>query len=91
MAKIEVQKVPKKKTSVTDAQRTLGTLCYYYPQYTYNEARKLPYKRVVMLLNIAHERQGMHYHHLLSIAVATNAKSRHVSKLSNYFKGMMNG
>lgn len=49
MAVFKAQKIPKKEIKVDDI---LGRFCFYYQQYTYSQARKLPYKRIIQLLRV---------------------------------------
>lgn len=85
---IEVQKVPvsQKKESSDDI---LAQFCYYYPQYKFHEAKKLPIKRVVQMLRIANRELAKHYSNLLEISVAPHTqKAQGVKKLRDvYGKG----
>ena len=92
MAVIEVAKVPKKEPTGSEALRLVATLCYYYPQYTFAEARKLPYKRVVLLLQEATRQKAIDWHwQTLIAASAQTPKGKGTKSLLNILKGYING
>lgn len=68
---VKVASIPKPKVKPL---KLLGMLCYYYPQYTLAEARKLPYKTVKLLLDIAHQQKALEYMHLVQIESAVRSK-----------------
>lgn len=67
--RIEVAKAPT-TTQSTDAMQTLAKLCYYYPQYTLAQARRLPYKYVNLLLKEARIQKAIEWSWLTQIAAA---------------------
>lgn len=71
---IRVAKLPAKHFTPADAQQTLATLCYYYPQYTYAAARKLPHKRVLLLIKTAQKMEAQRYYNLTQIAAAPHTE-----------------
>lgn len=88
MAIIEVAKVPKKQPTGDEALRMLASLCYYYPQYTLADARKLPYKRVVLLLKEATRQNAINWHwQTLIAASAQTPKGRGTKNLLRILKG----
>lgn len=89
---IKVAKVPESDKSPS-WQRTLATLCYFYPQYTFAQARKLPYRRVVLLINEARRQEAARYYNLTQIAAAPHMKNsgEAVKTLLNDFESTMNG
>ena len=87
MPRIRAQKIPTPKISPDDL---LYTFCYFYPQYTYKEARELPYFRVVQMVNIARKVKAEEYYHLTSIVSASYTKNGEgVKKLLNLYKEIM--
>jgi hypothetical protein len=87
--RISVAKLPKKKFSQQEAKHLLATLCYYYPQYTFAAARKLPYKRVTLLIRTAQRMEAMKYYNLTQIAAAPHTKNgKGVQSLLDRFKDM---
>jgi hypothetical protein len=83
MATIQVAPVPKKKVKALDL---LAELCYFYPQYTLAEARRLPAKDVLLLLKVAHKKKAEEYLNLTQIAAAPHTrKGAGVKKLSTRY------
>ena len=88
MAIIKVQSIPQKKLN---ARRLLAQLCYYYPRYSFEEARKLPYKDVILLINTAQQEKALNYFNLTQIAAAPNTKNGGgVSKLIKHYQKELN-
>lgn len=71
MATIQVKKLPGK---TKNARQLLAELCYYYPQYTYAEARLLPAKDVSLLLSTAQKIKAAEMFELTNIAAAPHTK-----------------
>lgn len=89
MAVIRVQKVPKKTESAEDL---ICRFCFYFPRYSYQEARQLPHKRIVKMLKIAREEKARFLHDLTeSIAAPHTKKGKGVNKMLKYFKDIING
>jgi hypothetical protein len=89
MAVIRAQKVPKKILSPED---TLAKFCYYFPQYTYENARKLPYKRIVKMLEVAAKEQASVFHQLTQIVAAPHTKrGSGVNKLLKHYERVIRG
>lgn len=63
--------IPKKKVKPLEL---LGMFCYYYQQYNLNQARKLPYKTVKLLLEVANQQKALEYANLIQIASAARGK-----------------
>lgn len=72
MTVVKVQKIPKHEISF---DIILSKFCYYYPQYKYHEARKLPFKRITTMLNVAHKERAEMYFELVQIASAPHTKN----------------
>lgn len=84
---IKVAKPVKAQGQKSNALRLLATLCYFYPQYTLAEARKLPHKRVVLLVNTAQRMEATKMYNLTQIASAPHSKNgKGVKKLLDHFK-----
>lgn len=87
---VKVQKLPKKKSA--SFQSILYSFCYFFPQYTYNEARLLPAKRVISMLNAARREKAREYLNLLRIATAPHTdKGTGVKNLTEEFSDIING
>lgn len=87
--RVEVAKLPSSKRETT-AMQTLATLCYYYPQYTLSEARKLPHKYVKLLLKEARAQKAIEWHWLTLIAAAPHSnKGKGVKALLKALKDQM--
>lgn len=85
---IKIQKIPKKKISVDD---TLATFCYKFPQYTFSQAERLPYKRVLQMLKIARKLDAQRMIELVNIAAAPHTKKgQGVKNIIEYYKGVIN-
>ncbi len=83
MAIIQVATVPKKPVK---ALQLLAELCYYYPQYTLADARRLPAKDVLLLIKTARKKQAEEYLNLTQIAAAPHTrKGVGVKKLSDRY------
>lgn len=87
MARVSVQKVPEKEVPI---DRLLAQFCYYFQQYTYEEARKLPYKRIKIMLKEAGRREAENYINLLNISVAAqDTKGRNIRKLLDFYRSII--
>ena len=84
MAVIKAQQVPKRHKSPGDL---LAEFCFYFPQYKYHEARKLPAKRVLKMLDIAYRENAKKYFELTQISSAPHTKKgAGVKKLLDRYK-----
>lgn len=89
MAIISVAPIPKKSVN---ARRLLARLCYYYPQYTLADARKLAARDVALLLDAVHQETAINYLNLTQIAAAPHTKKGSgVTKLISKYKQVANG
>jgi len=87
MAIVKAQKIPQKQISSTDI---VARFCYFFPQYTYLEAKKLPYKRIVQLLKVARQEQAREWYNLTRItATANSSKKGAVNDLLSEFKNII--
>lgn len=90
MATIKVASIPTKKIN---AREMLAELCWYYPQYSLAQARRLAARDVVLLLKMAHRKEAELYFNHTQIAAAPHTKKGSgVKKLSSrYQKAMRDG
>lgn len=84
---VQVEQLPKPPSEPFSAQRVLARFCYHYQQYTYAEARKIPYRRIRSMLNEVMKIEAQRYHTLTQIAAAPHTdKGKGVSELLSKFK-----
>lgn len=89
MASIEVAKVEAKQTT---KREIYARLCYFYPQYTLQEAELLPQRDISLLLKIANKIEASNMLNQTQIAAAPHTdKGRGVKKLTEHFKQVLNG
>ena len=87
MAIIKAQKVPKK---VDSAEDILARFCYYYKQYTLNQAKGMPYKRITQMLKVADREQATFLANLTNVVASPHTKKGSgVKKMLEYFKGII--
>lgn len=92
MAIVEVKQVPKTKRSGSTTLRMLARLCFYYPQFTFNQARTMPAKRVNLLLEEAYRIEAERMAQLVQIAAAPHTdKGKGVKKLTNHYQRIVDG
>lgn len=84
--RVRVQKAPTQSAKI-NKRETFALLCYYYPQYTLQEAAKLPFRDVNLLLSTAQKMEAAKMYNFTQIAAAPHTKKMvNVKKLSDYFK-----
>lgn len=67
-----------------------ATICYYYPQYTLQEASKLPARDIKLLLRIVEKINAQNKYELTQITAAPHTKKGSgVKKLTEHFKKLM--
>lgn len=83
--KLKAQKIPRKKTSLDDV---IARFCYYFPQYTFADAKKkLPYRRVMQMLRVAEKERAAFLFELTNIAAAPHTKKgQGVKKLLDIYR-----
>ncbi len=98
MAVIKVKKIPySRHTGLKDNINLLiCKFCYYYPQYTYNEAMNMPLKLLKTHIKTVEREKALNYIELLKIARVSQAKSNSpANTLYNEYKrtaeGVRNG
>lgn len=88
--RIKVQQV-KTKSQRLNTEELLAQVCYHYPQYTLNDAAKLSYRRITLLLKVAQQQKAIEYYNLTQIAAAPHTKKGEgVKKLTEHFKKIAN-
>lgn len=85
---IKIQKIPKKEANIDDL---LASFCYHFPQYKYNEARQLPYKRVVQMLRVAEKEKAKLLFVLCKGMALTNAKPKDMKNLLDDLRKVIDG
>lgn len=89
--RISVQKVGAAKGKKFSAEELLAEVCYHYPQYTLDEAARLSYRRVQLLLRVAKKQEAIRMYNLTQIVAAPHTKKGEgVKKLSEHFKKIAN-
>jgi hypothetical protein len=87
MPVVKVQKIPKKKHSAEDI---LASFCYNYPQYTYNQAKNMPYKRILHMLTVARKEHARKMIDLVRIVAAPQSKNgRAIKNLIKEFNDIL--
>lgn len=87
--RIKIQKVTSAKKF--KAEELLAKVCYYYPQYNLEQAARLSYRQVQLLLRVAKQEQAVQLYNLTQIAAAPHTKKgQGVTKLSEHFKKQAN-
>lgn len=85
--RIKAKKIPKPEP--ISSEDLLSRFCYHFPQYTYAQARKLPYKRVVKMLKIYRKEEARLMYQLAQILAASHSKDGFKS-ISSYYKEIIN-
>lgn len=84
---IKAKQIPRQKVNVDDI---IAKLCFNYPQYTFLQAKHLPYKRVKQLLRIARKEEARKMFELMQIVAAPNTKKGHgIKKVLDYYREIM--
>lgn len=71
---IYAQKISSVIQDVVTPLQVLSVFCYYFPQYTLSEARKLPFIHVQTMLREARRERAKHYLELTQIVAAPHTK-----------------
>jgi len=84
---IKVKQLQSQKAAGFDSLEILATFCYYFPQYTLQEARSLPYRHINRMLKVAMKHKALEYLNLTQIASAPHTeKGKGVTELINNYK-----
>lgn len=77
--------------SKTSKRELWATICYYYPQYTLQEASKLSVRDIKLLLRVAEKINAQNkYDYTQIVAAPHTKKGSGVKKLTEHFKKQMN-
>lgn len=85
MARISVKQIEQPLEEFSAAQ-TLAKLCYYYPQYTIETARPLPFRQVKLLLRQAKNERYINYIRELEIASASQQGNEAMVSLADHYR-----
>jgi hypothetical protein len=89
MPVIKAQKIPKEVIAPEDI---LARFCYYFPQYTFAMAKRMPYKRIGQMMSIVRKEQALNYLQLTRIASAPHtSKGSGVKKLIQSYQDILKG
>lgn len=69
--KFKATKIPKKES---DLDEILIRFCLYFPQYTFYEAKQLPYKRLAKMLKVAQKEEARKMLELVHVVAAPHTK-----------------
>jgi len=87
MAFIRAQKIPEK---IESPEVTLARFCFYFQQYTFHQARKLPYKYVVLMLSSAEKERARFLYDLTNaISSPHTKKGAGVKKMLDYCRSII--
>ena len=85
--RISVKPVRPIKAQKTSNRELWATICYYYPQYTLEDAKKLSIRDIRLLLKIAAKKEAEKYLQLTQIVASPHTKKgQGVKQLTNYYK-----
>ena len=74
-----------------DAEELLSQVCYNYPQYNLDQAARLSYRQVRLLLRTARREQAIQMYNLTQVVAAPHTeKGKGVAKLTEYFEKIAN-
>ncbi len=83
-----VFKATKIPTPIVTADELLASFCYHFPQYSFAQARQLPFKRIKLLLNTARKEQARTMLDLLRVFNGSQSKEG-VDNVVSYFKDIV--
>lgn len=84
-------KEPKDEEAGVDVEDLLTRVCYFYPQYTLEEADRLTFDQVSALLMQAEKQRAIEfYNHTLISAGPHSKKGKLVSKLVKQYRKIIN-
>lgn len=92
MPVVKVQKIPRtvKVNKYKEWEDTIATFCYFYPQYTFAQARKLSERRIKQMLRIARiENAKKMYDFMQIIASQHTKKLKGVDKILKHYKDII--
>jgi len=87
MATVKIQKIPHKKEEPEDV---LALFCFYFQQYTFSQARKMPYKRIRQMLSVVRREEARKNIELLQIVSAPHGKKGSAKSLLERYNAIIN-
>ena len=88
--RVKAQPIPTTNKKV-NKRELWATVCYYYPQYTLEEASKLPVRDIKLLLRVAEKMEaGKRYEYTQIVAAPHTKKGKGVKQLTEYYRKKMN-
>lgn len=90
LKKIKQQKITNKKSrNDFDSKGILCRFCYLFPQYQYEEARRLPYWLIIKMLQEAEKERARELMDMLNIVSAPHGKKGTVTKVKKNLEERM--
>lgn len=90
MKVIKAQRAPEKEVSAQDVDNLLVRFCYTFPQYTFAQAQRMPYRRIEQMLTVARKEEARKFSELMQIVAAPHSKKGSgIKKMLEYYKGIM--
>lgn len=83
---IRAQKIIQKEEAGEDV---LARFCFLYPSYTFNDARKLPYRRIQRMIKAARKEQAYQWYNLLRITTAPHGKKGSINDLIKEYRNII--
>lgn len=91
MAIIQAQKVPQTHAEVSFDDIVMQ-FCYVYQQYTYAQAKKLPFKRILKMIRVAEREDAKRYDMLTRIVSAPHTdKGKGVKTMIQLLQKIIHG
>lgn len=90
MNEISVQKIPKRELSSADYEDLLARFCFKFPQYTYKQAKDMPYIRIVKMLKAAERVRAKEMIELANIIAGPHTKNGEgTKKMIEYYQSIL--
>lgn len=80
MPTVKVKRIPRSGKEIS-TEDVLAQFCYYFPQYTFVQARKLPAKRIKQMLRVVDREEAKRMYQFAQIIA-----SQHTKKMSGMKK-----
>lgn len=89
MAIIKTKQAPNDtQVKEVSADDLLATFCYYFPQYTFAQARKMPYIRIKQMLLVVRREQAKTMYDMVNVVRSANATKKGYEQMLQYFKNL---
>ena len=87
--RVKAQPIPRNNDKVRNRE-LWARVCYFYPQYTLQEASKLPVRDIKLLLKIADKMEAeKRYEYVQIVAAPHTKKGSGVKSLTDYYRRKM--